>query len=287
MEGTIAILGAGLLGTGFARALRRRGASVRVWNRTRAKAVALTDFGVEVASSPADAVVGASRVHLVLSDDAAVDEVIAAARPGLGAGCPVIDHTTTSATGVAARVRALDAVGVSLLHAPVFMGPVNALESTGLMLTSGDAARIDRVRGALEAMTGRLVVLGGEPETAAAFKLLGNLHLMFLTAGLADMLELAKALRVEPSAAAGLFEVFNPGTTIGARLERMLQSRWDQASWELGMARKDARIMLEEAGRAGAKLEVLPAIASRMDELIAEGFGGMDWTVLARDALKR
>jgi len=38
---------------------------------------------VRVAGSPADAVRGATRVHLVLKDDAIVDDVIAALRPGL------------------------------------------------------------------------------------------------------------------------------------------------------------------------------------------------------------
>jgi 3-hydroxyisobutyrate dehydrogenase len=51
------------------------------------------------------------------------------------------------------------------------------------------------------------------------------------------------------------------------------------------MARKDARIMLEETERANLALAVLPAIAARMDTVIAEGFGAHDWTVLAKDAL--
>ena len=42
----------------------------------------LAQFGVKAASTPAEAVRGASRVHLVLKDDAVVEEVIASARPG-------------------------------------------------------------------------------------------------------------------------------------------------------------------------------------------------------------
>jgi 3-hydroxyisobutyrate dehydrogenase len=51
------------------------------------------------------------------------------------------------------------------------------------------------------------------------------------------------------------------------------------------MARKDARLMLDEAARARVPLEVLPAIAARMDAVIAAGHGGDDWSVLAKDAL--
>ena len=41
----ITILGTGLLGTGFAQALRKRGESIRVWNRSPEKARALAEIG--------------------------------------------------------------------------------------------------------------------------------------------------------------------------------------------------------------------------------------------------
>jgi 3-hydroxyisobutyrate dehydrogenase len=114
---------------------------------------------------------------------------------------------------------------------------------------------------------------------------MGNLFLMFLTTGLADMLALAKALDVTPDEASKLFDMFNPGATVGARMKRMTDAKFSEPSWELSMARKDARLMLEEAARANVPLAVLPAIAARMDAVIAEGHGGDDWTVLAKDAL--
>lgn len=165
------------------------------------------------------------------------------------------------------------------------MGPQNALESTGLMLASGDRARFDALEPALAKMTGKLVYLGAQPERAAGFKLLGNLFLMFVTTGLADMLSLAKALDIPPTEAATLFSMFNPGQTVGARVQRMLDADYAHPSWELSMARKDARLMLEEAARADVTLAVLPAIALEMDRFIAHGHGGDDWTVLAKDAL--
>ncbi len=282
----IALFGMGLLGSGFVRALRDRGEEVHVWNRSPAKAEALRETGAVAWDDPAGAARGASRVHLTLSDDAAVDEVLERARGGLAEGTLVVDHSTTSASAVPARVDRWRARGVTFLHAPVFMGPQNARNATGLMLTSGDAALVERVRHALEAMTGKLVYLGPEPGTAAAFKLLGNLHLMFLTAGLADMFGLAKALSIPADEAATLFQHFNPGATIGVRVGRMLERAWEAPSWELGMARKDARLMIEEAARANVPLAVLPAIAARMDAVIAEGHAGHDWTVLAKDALE-
>lgn len=284
----IAFYGMGLLGSNFVRALRKRAPSeqVRVWNRTHAKAAALEAVGAVACSDPAEAAKGATRIHLTLSDDAAVDDVLERARPGLSPDVLIVDHTTTSTHGTVARVARWKERGLRFVHAPVFMGPQQALESTGLMLVSGDRASVDAVRPALSAMTGALHDLGPRPDAAAAFKLLGNLFLMFLTTGLADMLALAKAMGVAPEDAATLFDRFNPGATIGARMKRMLDAKFDEPSWELSMARKDARIILEEAERAGLPLAVLPAIAGRMDAVIAEGHGHKDWTVLAKDTLE-
>ncbi len=55
-------------------------------------------------------------------------------------------------------------------------------------------------------------------------------------------------------------------------------------SFELSMARKDVRLMLETAG--DAPLAALPSIASRMDALIAQGHGGDDMAVIAIDAVR-
>jgi len=88
--GHVALIGTGLLGSGFGQNLLQKGHAVAVWNRTRSKAEALGASGARVAESPADAVKGAARVHLVLTADDAVDEVIDALLPSLG------DHQSAS-----------------------------------------------------------------------------------------------------------------------------------------------------------------------------------------------
>jgi 3-hydroxyisobutyrate dehydrogenase len=284
--GVVAFLGTGLLGGNFVRALRRRGVPVRVWNRSPEKARALAADGAVPCHDPAAAVHGAARVHLALSDDAAVDEVLEQARPGLAPAAVLVDHTTTSPGATAARVARWDGRGVPFQHAPVFMGPINALEGTGLMLVSGDRARYEALTAALEPMTGTLKWVGPRPERAAGLKLLGNLFLMALTTGLVDALALAKSLGIPPAEAGEVFELFTPGAHVPARVRRILKGDFQHPSWALGMARKDARLMLEAAEAGGVALAILPAIAAAMDQSIAEGHAGDDWTVLARALIR-
>jgi 3-hydroxyisobutyrate dehydrogenase len=280
----IAFFGMGLLGSNFVRALRKRGEEVAVFNRTLERARQLEVEGATAFEDPAEAVKGAAELHLTLSVDEAVDEVLERARPGFAPTLLIVDHTTTSPAGTKARAERWRERGIAFLHAPVFMGPQNALESTGIMLVSGDGELIRRARPRLEKMTGKLVELGPAAERAAGFKLLGNLFLMFMTAGVAEVLTLAKALDIPAADAAALFDAFNPGAMLPARLKKVVSKDF-KASWELTMARKDARLMVE-AGAAGlAPLEMLPAIAEVMDRFIQRGHGRDDWTIIASDAL--
>lgn len=279
----IALLGTGLLGSGFARALRAKGEPLRVWNRTPAKAQVLAEAGAVPVSDPSEAVRGAERVHLVLSDDAAVDAVLATAARGLSPGTLLVDHTTTSTAGARARTASWRERGFTYVHAPVFMGPQNAADSTGLMLVSGERDVVARVSPLLAPLTGELIDLGPRVDAAAAFKLLGNLLLMTLNGGLTDMLALGRAMGVEPQQVAGLLAHFNPGASLPGRLQRLLAADYANPSWELAMARKDARLMQAEADGAGVRLTLLPAFAALMERHLAEGLGRADWTVVARD----
>jgi 3-hydroxyisobutyrate dehydrogenase len=147
----------------------------------------------------------------------------------------------------------------------------NALESTGLMLVSGERERVARVTPLLQPMTGKLIDLGKRVGAAAAFKLMGNTFLMGFTAAIGDLLRLGKALSVAPAKAISLFEHFNPGTFTAARARRMASGSYDAPSWELAMARKDARLVQAEADLAQVSLLLAPAMAERMDAMIARG----------------
>ena len=281
----VAFLGMGLLGGNFVRAMINKGASVQIWNRTHSKATELEKYGAKAFADVADAVRGAAIIHLTLKDDATVDEVLAKASAGFTPGAIIIDHTTTSAQGAIQRTKEWKERGFTYLHAPVFMGPVNALESTGNMLVSGDQAVISQMEPALSKMTGKVINFGEVVGKAAGMKLIGNLFLVAFTTGIADTLSLAKALDIPVSDISTLFDSWNPGAMLPARLKRMTSGTYDQPSWELSMARKDVGLFMQAAQQGGTKLAVIPAIAAEMDRWIDKGYGNNDWTVIAKDAV--
>ena len=278
---SIAFLGTGLLGSALIEAAATRGDSITVWNRTAAKARALTEFGVVVAATPADAVRNAARVHLVLKDDAVVEEVIAALRPGLSDHAIIIDHSTTQPALTAARALRLNAEGVRYLHCPVFIGPAAARRGEGAILVAGPAVLFEMVKPALERMAPTVHYFGERPDLAAVYKLFGNTFIIGVSALVADVFAVAVNAGVSPLESLNVLELVNPFTTIATRGRNMAAGN-HAPSFELAMARKDVRLMIETAG--ALPLAALPSIATRMDVLIAEGHGEDDLAVLGTAA---
>ena len=260
-----------------------RGDRVTVWNRTPEKAQALAPLGAAVASTPAEAVKGAVRVHLVLKDDDAVESVIAACRATLGDDEIIVDHSTTQPARTAARATRLNAEGVKYLHCPVFIGPAAARLGRGSILAAGPRALFDAVKPALEKQAARVVYYGERPDLAAVIKLIGNAYLVGTGAVMADFMSIARNAGVSAEQAMSLFDFFDPANIVQTRGVSMMKGDFTP-SFELAMARKDVRLMIETAGER--PLAALPSLAARMDALIAAGHGGEDFAVLAIDAVR-
>ena len=281
-----AFFGTGLMGAGFVRRLLANGHAVNVWNRSPAKAQALEAAGARAFADPAAALQGAERLHLSLADDASVDAVLeplAGVLAGaLAAESWIVDHTTTAVRPTAERAARWRARGQRFVHAPVFMAPANAADGTGIMLISGDPAQHQALLPELQKMTGNVVYLGAAPERAAAFKLFGNMTLIGMMGVLGDVNRLAHACGIPTDEAFSLFKQFNPGQMLPARAAKIAAGDFSNPSFELSMARKDVRLMIEEAERGGMPLYVMPGVAAMYDAALARGEGALDSAAAAR-----
>lgn len=278
---TIALLGTGLLGAGMVENLLAKGHTVRIWNRSRDKLAPLVAKGAIAAADAADCARGAARVHLVLAEDPAVDAVIAQLRPGLGKGVPVIDHSTNSPAKVAARCAALRAQGVRYVHAPVFMSPQNAREASGMIVFSGPRAEVAGLEAELAPMTGKVWYAGERDDLAAIHKLAGNSVFFAMVSTVADVFAIGAGAGVPAAQMAALFEVFKPFAPFAFLGQRVVNATANApASFELQMARKDARLMVETAGKQ--PLLVLPGVCTAMDKALTKGLEKADYAIFAK-----
>lgn len=275
---TIAVLGLGLLGAGFAERMLALGHTVRVWNRTASRCAPLVEQGAQQADTPADAARGADYVHLILAADAAVDAVVEQLRDGLGPETPVIDHSTNLPAGVAERAPRLREAGVRYLHAPVFMSPRNAREGTGLMLIAGPNGEVEALTPYLSTLTGTVRGFGERADKAAAVKIIGNSVLLMMTATMGDAFAVGQATGVTPEEIVGLFQAFSPSPS--GMGQRILDSAHAPVGFEAKMARKDVGLMIASA--SADELVLLPAVAAALDAGIEAGRGQEDFTALFR-----
>jgi 3-hydroxyisobutyrate dehydrogenase len=225
-------------------------------------------------------------VHLSLADDASVDAVLEPLADIIPTSCGIIDHTTTMPSATGERARRWAGRGRVYLHAPVFMGPVNASEGTGVMLLSGDPGQCAKMLPELERMTGKVFQLGSQPERAAAFKLFGNLAFLGMSALAGDIVRLAHATGVDPQDAAKMFQQFNPGDFFPARFAKVAGGPFEPASFTVSMARKDVRLMVDEAAEHGCPLVVMQSVAAQYDAAIARGESAMDSSAAFRHEAK-
>ncbi len=269
----LAVLGTGIMGAPIARNLAAAGHTVRVWNRTRAKAEGL---GAEVTDSPAECVTGAEFVITMLSDGPAVEEAIVDALTAVPAGAVWVQMSTVGIAPTERLVSLASQHELAFVDAPVLGTRAPAEQGTLLVLAAGP----DRVRTACAEVfdvIGRATVwVGEEPGRATALKLVVNHWIMNALENIAETVAFAQALGLDPR----LFTEAISGGGMDmpyaqAKTETILAGDF-APSFTLRMARKDVGLILEAARNAGLELALAQATDERLGRAIELGHGEED-----------
>jgi 3-hydroxyisobutyrate dehydrogenase-like beta-hydroxyacid dehydrogenase len=193
-ELSIGWIGAGRMGAAMASRLAQAGEDVTVWNRTRAKAEALTEVGCRVADSIAD-LRDHDVVFTMVSGPADLREVVTGPDglladtdhlPGAIVDCSTVDAETS------ASVREFcEKHGVDFLSAPV-SGNGKVVRAGGLTLVvSGPEATWLKVEPLL-AHLGKGATYVGEGDVARLAKICHNVMLGVVTQCMAEITVLAE-----------------------------------------------------------------------------------------------
>jgi 3-hydroxyisobutyrate dehydrogenase-like beta-hydroxyacid dehydrogenase len=141
----LGFIGLGSMGSRIAARLLAAGNQVHAWNRTPGKVTG----GLVEQGSPADVARGADVVFSIVTDTAAVQEVVSGPNgllEGLRPGAVVVEMSTIDPAVSASLAKDVAAAGGFLLDAPV-SGSVATLEAGQLsIMVGGDEAAYERVR---------------------------------------------------------------------------------------------------------------------------------------------
>ena len=277
-EKTIGFIGVGLMGKGMARSLIRSGHTVRVYNRTHAKAEEVARLGGEVAGSPAQAADGADVVITMLSDPAALlsviggeDGVLSTIRPG----AVLIDSSTVSPQ-VSLQVRdQLNGIGADMIDAPVF-GSKNEAEKGELgFIVGADRAVLARVQGVLDCM-GRTNYVGPNGMGASA-KLVVNLVIASTLQAFNEGMILAAKAGIDAEAMVQIILSSRARSGIIEMKAPQIMKRDFTPFFPLALMAKDLRLVMESAGALGVDLPCAEALSEVYSQCLAEGWGGEDF----------
>ena len=280
---SIAFLGLGQMGSLMAANLLDAGHDVTVWNRTSDKAEALRSRGASVASTPAEAAADADAVLTMLTDAAALEEVVfgddgvaSSIRPGAA----LIDLSTVGPAPIRDLASRLPG-GVDVLDAPVRGSVDKARAATLGIVVGGSEEAYERWRGVLETLGAPVHV--GELGSGQAAKVVNNAAVITAMALVGECLSLAERLGLPREEAFDLLEQ----TFIGDAV-RYVRSRMEPPDFaprfKADLAGKDLRLALEGDG-GGTELRTIAAAASWYEDLGALGLGELDFTAVAAVAL--
>ncbi|WP_372613793.1 NAD(P)-dependent oxidoreductase [Halomonas sp.] len=282
---TVAFIGLGVMGYPMAGHLAKAGLSVRVYNRTSARAEAWTaEHGGSHHATPREAAQGADLVLVCVGNDDDVRQVTTGdggVLEGMAADSLLVDHTTASAD----LAEELDTVcrdkGIGFLDAPVSGGQQGAENGTLTIMCGGSEADFDKARPMLDHY-GKAVTLMGPAGSGQLTKMVNQICIAGLVQGLAEGMHFAeqagldqqRVIDVISKGAAGSWQMEN-------RHKTMIADEYEHG-FAVNWMRKDLGICLDQARRLQARLPVTALVDQFYADVQVLGGGRWDTTSLLR-----
>ena len=255
--------------------LLEAGHALVVNTRTRAKAKWLMERGARWADIPAQAAADADIVFVCVPDTPDVEAVVsgtngilASARPGL----VVVDHSTISPAATRKMNSALNAIGATLLDAPISGGDTGARNATLSIMVGGDEKAFQRVRPLLGHM-GKTITHCGPSGSGQLTKLVNQVLVSVTNLAVCEALAFARAsgldaqktLAAVSGGAAGSWQLSNLGP-------KMLAADY-RPGFMVKLQQKDLRLAIQAARDAGLDLSALDLVSRLFDDAAREGRG--------------
>jgi 3-hydroxyisobutyrate dehydrogenase-like beta-hydroxyacid dehydrogenase len=281
----LTFIGLGSMGLPMARHLLEAGHTLTVYNRTPARAEALSREGARVAATPRDAAARADILITMLADDAAVEAVLFGADgalAGLPAGAIHASMSTISQTCSRRLAGEHRQRGQDYVAAPVFGRPEAAEAGKLWIVAAGPAAALERCRPVFDALGQGVEIVGEDPAAANIVKIAGN---FLLVAAIEAMGEAFALVRKHGIAPARLLEIVNGRVLRSPVYENygglIAGGRYEPAGFKLEHGLKDVRLALGAGDEVSAPLPLASLARDHYLAALAWGWGERDWAALA------
>lgn len=270
-----AFIGLGVMGAPMAGHLAAAGHDVSVYNRTEDKA---RDWAQKhrgrTYSSVANAAEGADIVFSCVGNDRDLREVFEAASRTMRRGAIFVDHTTASAEIARELAVKAEEKGFGFLDAPVSGGQAGAEAGKLTIMAGGEASVFAEAQPIMAAYAANMTLIGPAGSGQLA-KMVNQICIAGVLQGLAEGLHFAKRAGLDTDKViAAISKGAAQSWQMENRAKTMVEGRFD-FGFAVDWMRKDLGLVLEEADRNGAKLDLVALV----DEYYADvqAMGGKRW----------
>jgi 3-hydroxyisobutyrate dehydrogenase len=269
------------MGLVLVRRLLATGHDVVVYNRTKAKAIPLTDDGAKVVDSAADLAAAPVVFVMVGTSQDLVEAVLGPSGLMSGPDAPeiVVDLSTVSVEASAQVRLGLAARGTEFVAAPVMGNPRVANAGQLTFALSGPAAAAQRLRPYLDVLgAGGSYV--GDGEVARTVKLCHNLFLGTVIQSLAEVTVLAQQCGVSREAFLDCINNSVLGSTFSRYKTPALVNLDYHATFTSVLLRKDFDLGMAAAREHEVPMPVASLVHQLVQSLVGYGYGEQDFAAL-------
>ena len=275
---SVALIGTGLLGEAIGLRLLQQGITLHVWNRTPSRCRSLLDAGAQLVEDLASVPQTSDVIITVLRDGPTTASSVAALGD-LAHHC-LIPMGTMGIVEIRQLAEQTKQQGGQLLESPVLGSRPQAFAGTLLLMAGGEPSLFERHQPLLRHLSERPQLVGPVGSGAAC-----KLGLNQLIASLTHAFSLSLRLIQQADVPVETFmDILRPSAlyapTFDKKLERMLDSHYDNPNFSTALLRKDLLLFLEEATAAELNPEGLSGLASLLRKAEGSALDGLDYSAL-------
>ena len=282
MAQNVAFIGLGIMGTPMALNLVKAGFNVTAFNRTRSKLDPLEKAGARIAATPADATRDAEFIVTIVSDTAAMEDVVCGkcgVLETIQSGAILIDSSTISPTVSRKLACQLAGKGASMLDAPVTGSKHGAEKGELTFMIGGEQETLERAMPVLKVL-GKKHIYCGQQGLGLAAKLAMNAILSTMVEIFSEGFVMATKAGVQPQT---LLEIMQSSLARSGIVDfkAPFVFKGDFTPYfPLKLMHKDLELAMEAAYAQGVSMPATAAVKEVYGAAKAQGKGALDYVAV-------
>lgn len=280
----IGFIGLGIMGKPMAKILINAGHELKVFDLHTDSVNQVVNHGATAANSSADAAKNVDVVITMLPNSPHVyqavcgeDGVLTTAKKGT----ILIDMSSIAPLKTKEISAECDKKGVRMLEAPVSGGEIGAIQGILAIMAGGPKDLFDECVPLLKCM-GSSVAYCGEIGAGNTTKLANQIIVAANIAAVAEALSVAKKAGVDPQKVLEAIKGGLAGSRVMETKAPMMLANNTVPGFKIDLHIKDLNNAIETAHATGAYIPLTAMIMEMMQNLRADGNGGMDHSALAK-----